>query len=85
MAEAMINERHVQATLPTLPPPSSCTQQVTVQQFPAYTSNDSTATDCRDPNNTSDQRKYKVNFELPPAKRSKRDVNDNIHNVIAGK
>ena len=94
MAEAMINEKYVQATMPTLPLPSSQQQPLHSQtQHPSSNDDKASAgpspsllaTDTRDPSNTSHhRRKYKVNFELPPTKRSRRSVNNDIQNVISG-
>jgi len=86
MAEAMISEKYVQATLPTLQVVSaqSCSPSRRSETQPDHNAFHDSA-DARNPTNTShQQRKYKVNFEVPPTKRSRRGVNDNIQNVIAG-
>ena len=100
MAEAMIIEKYVQQqeTIPHQPQPSQATnilkQHQPQQQQHQHPSQETNAMshDSRDPSNTtanlpspSPQRKYKVNFDLPPTKRSKRHDNGNVQNVISGR
>lgn len=90
MAEAMINEKYMLATMPTLPvdSPVSCVpsrhSDKQTQRHNEHFAFDE-ATDSRNPTNTSyEQRKRpsKVNFDLPPAKRSRRNT---VNDVISGK
>lgn len=92
MAEAMINEKYLQATMPTLPVDdlsSSCAHSRYNEKQSQNVNHINnafvdTSTDSRNPTNTSFQqrkRTSKVNFELPPSKRSRRNVNDVISGI----
>lgn len=103
MAEAMINEKYMQATLPTLPTQSPIVSSVSRSSPPELQDqykqqkqghhlrkpkydepSSSPLTEIRNPTNTAHQQR-KVNFELPPTKRARRNPNvSNIQNVITG-